>query len=47
MKLKKIKKQIMKLPIEKQLKLSTWFEKFLNDPESNPSINLQKESKHE
>ena len=38
MKLKKIKKNIAKLPLDKQLKLSTWLDKFLKDTQNNPAI---------
>lgn len=41
MKLKKIKKNVAKLPIEKQIKLSSWLEKFLQDKENNPALSNQ------
>lgn len=34
MKLRKIKKNISKMPIEKQIKLSTWLDKLLKDPQN-------------
>lgn len=38
MKLRKIKKHIAKLPIEKQIKLSTWLDNFLKDTKNNPAM---------
>lgn len=34
MKLKKIKKNIAKLPLNKQLKLSNWMDQLLKDPQN-------------
>ena len=38
MKLKKIKKNIAKLPLEKQIKLSNWMDKFIQDTQNNPAF---------
>jgi hypothetical protein len=38
MKLKKIKKNIAKLPLEKQIKLANWVDKFIKDAQNNPAL---------